>query len=365
MQRWSQKTASRIIPVIVLVLSVIAPFVPSASEAAAGFSSAYLRLDRMAAATATGGTVCATTTAVAQTEAKLVVTFPTVGATAYTVNSTAANWIVDNTNLPSGSTFFPGLTSGTTAATTATSPANVVTWPISDLTASTQYCLHFTGTSTLTTASTPQNSEQASIETQTSGAAVLNHTDIALANDTDQITVSAVVPPTFIFHLSGGTDNFGGNLDPTAGAGGIKSTAGVTVTVTTNAKGGWIAWAKDSQQGLRSTTAGYTIPTSGTVDGTPSTINGGVEGYVLDTDLTTDASGGCTLGIDAEYNGSGTDKGGTLSGSFQPIASCVIATTGTANGDVITLIERATISGATPAGSDYSDIITVVGAGNF
>jgi hypothetical protein len=32
---------------------------------------------------------------------------------------------------------------------------------------------------------------------------------------------------------------------------------------------------------------------------------------------------------------------------------------------VITLIERANIRGSTPAGTDYSDIITVVAAGNF
>jgi hypothetical protein len=86
---------------------------------------------------------------------------------------------------------------------------------------------------------------------------------------------------------------------------------------------------------------------------------------VLDTDLTTNASGGCNPVVDAEYDGATTSAGGTFSANFQPIAACTTPTPATANGDVFTLIERVAISGATPAGSDYTDIITVVGAGNF
>jgi hypothetical protein len=238
-----------------------------------------------------------------------------------------------------------------------------VTFGSNDITNNTTlYCFNFASASTLTTAGSAATSQQASIETQTSGAVAIDHTDIALANITaSTITVSAVVPPTFAFALTGTTSNFGGNLDPLS----IKSSSSSTVTVTTNAKGGWVAWAKDSQQGLRSTTASYTIPTAGTVNGAPSTLTAGTEGYVLDTDLTTDAAGGCTLAIDAEYDGATTSAGGTLSANFQPIAACTGVTPATANGDVITLIERVAIAGATPAGSDYTDIITVVGAGNF
>jgi hypothetical protein len=73
-----------------------------------------------------------------------------------------------------------------------------------------------------------------------------------------------VVPPTFIFTLNGNTDSFSvpsaGNLDPSV----IKSTGGRTVTITTNAPGGWIAWAKGDYAGLHSVTANYTIPSTDT-----------------------------------------------------------------------------------------------------
>lgn len=354
MHRWSQRPSSRIIAAIVVVLGLVAQLVP-ASAYAVGFTNSYIRLDRMAASTTTGGTICAQTSQ-SLTEDHLIVTFPS----AFTVNSTASNWTVTTTNLPAGSTAWPSI------ATASSVSGQVVTFPSGNLTStSTLYCFNFSGTSTLTTG-TAAPSQQASLETQTSGNAQIDYTQIALAVVSDDtITVTAVVPPSFSFVLDGNSDSFTSNLNPTVGAGGIVSTGGRTVTVTTNAKGGWIAWVKDSQQGLRSATANYTIATTGTVNGAPSTINGGTEGYVLDVDLTTDASGGCTLAIDAEYNGTGTNQGGTFSGLFQPIASCTGSPPATANGDVVTLIERATISGATPAGSDYTDILTVVGAGNF
>lgn len=351
MQRWNSGKTSRIIPIIALVLGMGAQFVPASASAV--FSSAYIRLDRMKANTATGGTVCAKPATVG-TEAKVLVTFPST----YTVNTTAGNWTVTTTNLPAGSSAWPTIST----ASSATSPANVVTFAGGDLTVGTLYCFNFAATSTLTTAGTPATSEQASIETQTAGSTTVDRSDVALSTIADdQIVVTAVVPPTFIFTLSGNTDTFSSNLDPVS----IKSTAGRTVTVTTNAKGGWIAWAKDSAQGLSSASASYTIPTAGSIDAAPSTLVAGTEGYVLDTDLTTDAAGGCTLNVDAEYNGTSTSMGGTFSANFQPIAACTGASPATANGDVITLIERAAIAGSTPAGSDYTDTITVVGAGNF
>jgi hypothetical protein len=324
-----------------------------ASAAPPQFTQAYIRLDRLKAVTPTGGTICATPTTTA-TEADVQVTFPTQAGTDFVVNSTAANWTTSVTNLPAGSTPWVGI--GTANNVT----GHTVTFPSGDLTVATEYCFNFSGTNTLTNGSAG-NSQTGVLHTRTGAAAVIDETNYAIAIIADdQIVVSAVVPPTFVFALSGNTDTFPSNLDPTL----IKSTAGRTVSITTNAKAGWIAWAKDSQQGLFSATANYTIPAAGTVDATPSTLTAGTEGYVLDSVLTTDAAGGCTVAVDPEYNGSATG-GGTPSANFQPVAACTGAAPATSNGDVITLLERVAIAGGTPAGSDYSDIITVVGAGNF
>jgi hypothetical protein len=173
----------------------------------------------------------------------------------------------------------------------------------------------------------------------------------------DQIVVTATVPPSFTFVLGSNTAALG-----TLSSAAISSGSGNTLTITTNATG-WYAWVKDSNAGLTSSNVSYTIATSGSIDGAPTTISAGTEGYVLDVDLTTNASGGGTPTIDAEYNGATTSAGGTLSNSaYQPIAS---STGGTSNGDVLTLIPRVAISGVTAAASDYTDTITVVGAGVF
>lgn len=360
MRSWKPRTIVHIVSVVAIVLSTLSAFTPVAAGAV-GFSQAYVRLDRMKVNTATGGTVCATPASTA-TEGKVVVTFPST----YTLNATAANWTVTTTNLPSGASAWLGI--GTASAVD--NIAKTATFPSGDLTVGTPYCFNFVGTSTLTTASGPATNQQANIQTQTSGAVVIDFTNIALANiNDDQIVVTAVVPPSFSFALSGNSDPFVTNLDSTQ----VISTSGKTVSVTTNAKGGWIAWVKDSQQGLRSTTANYTIVTTSTMSGAPplKQITAGTEGYMLDTDLTTDAAGGCTLVIDSSYNGTTTGgpvtsaTGGALSATFQPIAACTGASPAFSAGDVITLIERAAIANYTPASSDYTDILTVVGAGNF
>jgi hypothetical protein len=344
----SDRFSNRIVLVVGLLVGLFAQLLPLTADAAVGFQNAYLRLDRMKINTTTGGTVCAKPASTA-TEGKVLVTFPS----SYTVNSTAGNWTVTTSPIPAGATAWPSITTASSVS------GQVVTFGSGDLTVGTMYCFNFVDTNTLTTAAGAANSQQASIATQTSGSVAIDTTLIALANIADdQIVVSAVVPPSFTFTLGGNTDSFTTNLDPSS----VVSTTGKTVTILTKAKGGWIAWAKDSQQGLRSATAGYTIPAAGTINGATSTLSSGTEGYVLDVDLTTDAAGGCTLALDAEYDGSGSNSGGTLTANFEPLAAC---TTGTANSDVITLTERAAISGATPASTDYSDIITVVGAGNF
>lgn len=350
----NQKLKLVVATIAALTAEMVVPMLGDFALAAPPFTQAFVRLDRMASGLATGGTICATPATVA-TEADFEITFPTQVGTDFTVNATPGNWTVTTSNLPSTGTAWPGI--GTATAVS----GKTVTFPSGDLTVGTQYCFNFAAVNTLTNGSSG-NSLVGTMHSRTGAAAVIDETNYAVAIVTnDQIVVSAVVPPTFVFALSGNTDTFPTNLDPAT----LKSTAGRTVSVTTNAKGGWIGWVKDTQQGLYSASASYTIATSGTVNGAPSTLVTNSEGYVLDADLTTDAAGGCTVAIDAEYNGTTTSEGGTLSANFQPFVACTGAAPATSNGDVITLIERASIAGGTPAGSDYTDTITVVAAGNF
>jgi len=337
-----------------------------AQAAVPQFTQAWVRPDRLKALTPTGAMICATPSGASTTatETLVKVTFPTQSnGTDYVVNSTAANWTVDTLNLPTGAVAWPGI--GTATAVS----GHTVTFPSTDLLGTgTQYCFHTSGTSTLTNGSAGASSGivGATLVTYDNAGTPLpvNQTNWSTAIISDEtITVSAVVPPNFTLTLDGNADAFPANLDPAV----ISATGGRTVSITTNAVGGWIAWVKDSQQGLYSTTANYTIPTTGTINATPNDLTAGTEGYVLDVDLTTDAASGCTVAIDAEYSSASGNGGGTLSSNYQPIAACTRpgAPPGTSDGDVLTLIERAAIRGGTPAGSDYSDVITVVGAGNF
>ena len=366
------KTHFKFISAFVLIAELSLPLFASlpASAATPPFALSYLRTNRHLALAATGGTVCATTPATTPgTETSLKITFPTVPTgitTGYVVNATAANWTTTVTNLPAGAAAWPGIGTATNVT------GKIVTFPSGALLASTNYCFNFSGTSTLTNASAG-NSFKAYLGTYNVGSSLLMQTEFGLAvvdgtTKFDQYAITATVPPIFIFFLESSIDSFPTDLDPTF----VSVSSGVNFDITTNAKGGWIAWVKDSQQGLFSSTANYTIPTSGIVDGFPTTLAAGTEGYVLASDVAIDAAGGCTVVSAPEYDKTNgviaanqAKAGSTLSSNFQPVSSCTGVAPATSNGDKVLLTERASISGGTPAGTDYSDILTVVAAGNF
>lgn len=337
---------------IAVVASLLSPFVSPAvlpRAEAAGLELAMVRLDRLSASTATGGTVCARPDSTA-TEASVRVTFPT----GFTVNATASNWTVTTTNLPSGATAWPGIGTATTVSSLD------VTFPSSDLTPSTLYCFNFAAASTLTTG-TAGNDKTGVITTQSSGPTTVDASGYAVSIvSNDQIVVSATVPATFSFALSGNTDTFTANLSTTT-----ASTTGRTVTIGTNAASGWIAWVRSANAALSSVSTGASIATAGTVDNSPTDVSG-TTGYVLDVDITTDSGTGTgtvsqASNYGSEYAGANTTSGGTLSTTFQPIA----ASSGTTDGDVLTLTERARITAVQAAATDYTDTLTVVAAGRF
>lgn len=337
-----------VVEAIVLLLVIVLPIL--SEKAKANFQQAYVRLDRMAASTATTGLVCAQPNTVG-TEADVQVTFPT----GFTVSTTTGNWTVNTTGIPSGSTAWPGIGTATAAS------GQTVTFPSTDLTVGTLYCFNWANSAALTTG-TAGSDKTGSITTRTGAAATIDTSGYATAVvSNDQIVVSATVPATFSFALSANTDSFTTNLSSSS----VVSTNGRTVTIGTNAASGWVAWVKSANAALSSSSTGSSIATAGSVDNAPTNLNP-TTGYVLDVDITTDSGTGTgtvsqASNYGAEYAGTTTEEGGTLSTSFQPIA----ASNGTTDGDVLTLTERAFISAVQAAATDYTDTLTVVGAGRF
>lgn len=344
-----QKRAVSVITFFALVLSLIAPVFFIETAEAAGLQQAYVRLDRLADGVTTGGMVCAksTTTAV---ETTVKVTFPTGFATV----DTPANWTVTTTNIPSDATAWIGI--GTASAAS----GQDVTFPSGDMVVGTLYCFNFTGTSTLTNAGAGNNLV-GTITTQLAGPTTIDSSSYALSIvSNDQVVVSATVPATFSFSLPSNTDTFASALSTTA-----QLSNGVTATIATNAAAGWIVWVKSANAALNSASTGATIATTGSIDNTVTALTGGTNGYLLDVTFTDSGTGTGTVsqgaGYGQEYDGNSSNTGGTLSTTLQPVA----ASSGTTDGDTVTIKELARISAVQAAATDYTDTLTVVAAGRF
>jgi hypothetical protein len=193
------------------------------------------------------------------------------------------------------------------------------------------------------------------VTTRTSAPADIDTGSYATASITDdQIVVSATVPSVFSFALSGNTDALG-TLSSSAV---VTSPTPRTATVNTNATSGWQVWAKDLNTGLTSATASSTI--ASTTPGSNSTLTNGVNGY--NTGVTTSQVGGSgTITVAAPFVGTGAGQGGGLDTSLRTVAT----STGTADTAVLTIKNNVSISPTQAAASDYTDTITIIGAGLF
>lgn len=338
-----------VINIAAILAVLVLPFLFSGTAQAGNFQEAYVRFDRLAASTATTGLVCAKPQTVG-TEADVQVVFPT----GFTLGL-AATFTVGTSDIPSGSTAWPSIATATNVT------SQTVTFPSGDLTVGTLYCFNWTNSAAVTTG-TAGNDKVGTITTRTGATATIDTSGYATSIVTnDQIVVTATVPATFSFALSGNTDAFTTSLSSSS----VVSTSGRTVTIGTNAASGWVAWVKSANAALNSASTSETIATAGTVNNTPDNLNP-TTGYVLDVDITTDSGTGTgtvtqAANYGAEYAGATTEEGGTLSTTFQPIA----ASDGTTSGDVLTLTERAFISAVQAAATDYTDTLTVVAAGRF
>lgn len=339
--------SKRVFAWIGTAIIVSAVLVPLAKEnvSAAALTQTFVRFDRMKISTTTTGTVCAKPATVG-TEATVVVSFPT----GYTLG-VAGTFTVNTTNLawPAGATAWLGINTATNVT------AQDVTFPSSDLTVGTLYCFNWTNAAAVTTKSSATSTNTGAIATNATGPVLIDSASYSTASITDdQIVVTATVPQVFSFALSANTDPLGTLSSASVATSGTPR----TVTVNTNAKSGWQVWARDLNTGLSSALASSTI--ASTTPGTNSTLVAGTAGY--NTGVTSSQVGGSgTITVAVPFVGAGAGQGGGLDTTLRSIAS----SNGTANTAVLTLKNNIAISSTTPAAADYTDTITVVGAGLF
>lgn len=358
MMRTNSTKMRNLSAVALLAVSVVMPLLLAGSAKAANFTQVEVRFDRMAISSPTTGTVCAMPATTSTDVKTWTVTFPT----GYAVSTTAANWQTANistTNLswPTGGTAWPNATSATASVS-----GQTVTWTNASaqtMNSGTLYCYNWTASAALSTKSSASADNSGSVATQNSSAATIDSGSYATATiANDQIVVSASVSQTFSFALSGNTDNLGA----LSAASVSSSPTPRTVTINTNANGGWQVWAKDSSTGLNSASTSHTIASGQGVNtpGNNFTMSTGSEGY--NTGVTSSQTGGSgTITVATGYVGGSTGRGGGLDTSLRSLAT----SNGTANNAVLTLTNNASIGSLTPAASDYTDTITVVGAGLF
>ena len=341
----SIRTLSPLTMVTIVVISLLLSVLVYRLAHAASLTLATVRFDRMQISSPTTGTICAKP-ATALVEADVQVTFPT----GYTLG-TAGNFTVNTTNLawPTGGTAWLGIGTATNVT------GQVVTFPSTDLVVGTLYCFNWTNTAAVSIKSSATSSNTGTIVTRTSTPTNIDNADYSTASVTsDQILVTATVPATFSFALSATTDALG-----TLATGSVTtSPTPRTATLSTNAKNGWMIWAKDLNTGLNSVSAATTI--ASTTPGSNSTLSAGTAGY--NTGITSTQVGGTgTITVAAPFVGTGAGQGGGLDTTLRTLAS----SNGTADTSVLTIKNNAAISNITPAATDYTDTLTVVGAGLF
>lgn len=340
----AMKTTYMAVAFLLVVTLLSAILINLNNVSAAPLTQTFVRFDRMKTSTATTGTVCAKPATVA-TEATVQVTFPT----SYTLG-VAGTFTVSTTNLawPATGTAWPGIATASNVA------GQVVTFASTDLTVGTLYCFNWTNTAAVTVKAAATSNNSGTITTRTIAPATIDSSDFSTASIADdQIVVSATVPQTFSFALSGNADALG-----TLSTGSVTSSPTPrTATVNTNAKNGWYVWARDSNTGLNSASASATI--ASTTPGSNSTLSAGTEGY--NTGVTSSQTGGSgTISVAAPFVGAAS-QGGGLDTTLRALAS----SNGTANNAVLTLTNNVAISTTTASATDYADTITVVGAGLF
>jgi hypothetical protein len=366
---------SRFVAIVLTSVFMVAGLTPRSVEAI-NFTNLGMRPSRMTISIAASGTdpiLVIMRPATVASELSIGISF----ASGYTVNGTPANVTVSTASLPA--TYHGQAVSaapGIGAAATAVSSQNV-TFAATDMTVGTTYGFYITGgitnpgttgqkvsrISTHTDGTPDFTSYTDAIDNSRVGTWIVS--DNGASTDSDQIVVTARVAPTYTLALSAQAITLDTAIGSVEYPGGPQNGAvsPVTATVTTNANNGHVIWMKaNSASGLSSVTTGTNIAFAGTAaDATPSTLSAGTEGVVVDVDSTTNGSG--TLTIAAEFLGASTSAGGTPSTTFQEIADADGPVGGA--GDVVTILPRVAIATTSQSADDYTNTLTVIGAGDF
>jgi len=315
---------------------------------AGSLSPSYIRLNRMSAGATTSFRVVFKTTAAGATS--LAVNFNGADTTTWTgtsgVVATSQTASSASCAADTGATALPGTlaASGSSATVTITG--------VTALSATTSYCVDLTSATAVTDAAAGEYHPTITAGSDSTTVAVRTITN-------DQIVVNATVAPTFNFVLGGNTDSFTTAL----ASGSVTSTTGVSATINTNAKSGWYIWAKDSNTGLASVSQSKTI--AGITPGTAASLSAGTEGYVFALTNITQGSGAGTASPVTAYDGTASGGVNSNGSGLDTTVRQVASSTGTASGASLTFKERAAVSAITPAATDYTDTITLIGAGSF
>jgi hypothetical protein len=349
------KTRQSLISILLnlsLLLLVLYPLL-SPQKANATVTEGYVRFDRLSSGAPISGTACLKSTLSTQTSVVLVLPIT------WTISQTAGNWTVSTSNLPydpqsisTQATAWPGINTATAVGGTN------ITFPGTALTPGTFYCFNFVGASS--TIGAAGNDQAGQLKTM-GGSPYSDSINWAISTVTpgmEQILVTASVSATMTFSINA-TSSALGTLTTSAGA--PNAGTAITQSVSTNARNGWVSWIKGANPGssLHSTTANADITSSGSFDGAPTDLSGTGAGYGVDVNLNT--CSGCS--IPAEYNGTGdVNYVGHIDVTFHETAYHFAALTAA---ETVDLRVRAKAGAFTPAGSDYTDTLTVTAAGSF
>ena len=152
---------------------------------AADFTNAKIRLDSMKASSSPGNILVTATVNVVNTEDSLQIA---VG-DAWTISSIASNFTTATSNLPSGTTAWPGISTATQVS------GQTVTFPSNDLTPGTTYGFYLTGGITVNPVTGNDANYLWSLSTRSGGSASSQASIAIPVIPNDQINISATITP--------------------------------------------------------------------------------------------------------------------------------------------------------------------------